>query len=358
MRAKVFAFLAVGIVASFFVLAPLAPIFAQNSAGVELQPTIFEEKADPGATLTKAFTLTNKSTSEQTYYLVAKDISGVSDTGVPIFADPGAEVTGYELSTWLSFTQEPITLKPQETRTVDLTIAVPGEATPGSHFGGIFVTVEPPRLRESGAGVGYEVGAIVTVRISGDVVESARIRQFSTDKFIYGSPEVKLLTRVENPGNVLIRPRGPLEITNMFGKRVGMMTVNDSQGGVFPGTTRPFETVWKGEGVAFGRYQAVIGLLYGEDGARNTVSATVSFWVLPVRIIVPVLAVISLLVLVVYLGVRLYVRRALEEVTTSSGRRVVARRRRDQGLSRLMVVAVTLLVATTLFLILLLFFFA
>ncbi len=331
---------------------------AEESAGVEIKPTIIEEKADRGVTLHKEFTLVNKSTIEQTYYLITRDITGVGENGAPIFSDAGAEVTGYELSTWLKMSTDPITLQPGAMVQVPVSIEVPTETSPGSHFGGIFVSVYPPKLRQNGAGVGYEVGAIVIVNLSGDVVESARIRQFSTDKLVYGSPTVKFLTRVENPGNTLIRPRGPLEITNMFGKRVGYLTINDNQSGVFPGTTRPFEATWEGDGIHFGRYQAVVGLAYGAKGARSTVSATASFWILPVKIIVPILGAFSLLLLTVYIGVKLYVRRALEGVSTTGGRRVVARGRRDRGLSRLMVVAVTLLLATALFLIGLLFFFA
>lgn len=331
---------------------------AQSAAGVELKPSTIEDKADPGTVLQKELSVTNKSNSTQTYYLIAKDISGVGDSGMPIFADPGAEVTGFELSTWLLYPIEPITLSPGTSIQVPVTITVPGDATPGSHFGGLFVSVEPPRLRESGAGVGYEVGAIVSIRISGDVIESARIREFSTDKLLYSSPDVKFLARIENPGNVLVRPRGPLSISNMFGKQVALLTVNDTLGGVFPGTTRPYEISWSGEGLGFGRYQAVLGLSYGEDDARGSISGTVSFWVLPTKVILPILGVLSLLILVIYLGVKLYIRRALDELSTTSGRRVVARRRKDSGLSRLMMVAVTLLVATTLFLIGLLVFFA
>ncbi len=328
------------------------------SAGVSIKPTTIERAADPGAVVEETITLTNISSTEQSYFLISKDISGVDDIGTPIFADPGAEITGFELSQWLSFSQEAITLKPNESAQVSLKITVPADASPGSHFGGLFASVQPPRLRTVGAGVGYEVGSIISIRISGDVVESARIREFSTGKLVYGSPNVDFLARIENPGNVLIRPRGPLEINNMFGKRVGFIVVNDNLAGVFPGTTRPFKVNWEDEGLGFGRYQAVVGLIYGESGRQSTVSATVSFWILPVKVIVPVLGVLSLLILVVYMGIKLYVKNALRELSTTQGRRVVARRRRDAGISRLMVVAVTLLIAVTLFLLGLLLVFA
>lgn len=353
MRSRVLLFFVLGL---FFVF--LTPVYAQKTAGIELKPSTIEEGADPGQVLDRTISLTNLSDSEQTYYLVSKDISGVENEGTPIFADAGAEVTGFELSTWISYATESIKLAPKASVDVPIKITVPKNASPGSHFGGIFVTVQSPKLRESGAGIAYEVGSLISIRIAGDVLESARIREFSTEKLLNSSADVKFLARVENPGNVLIRPRGLLEINNMFGKRVGFLPVNDSRAGVFPGTTRPFQVTWHDEGLAFGRYQAILGLVYGETGRQSTVSATVSFWVLPIKILIPVFGILSLVILVVYLGVKLYIRRTLDQLSTSQGRRTTVKRRKDTGISRLMVVAVTLLVTTILFLVALLLLFA
>ena len=338
-------------------LGSISSVYAQSAAGVELKPSTIERSANPGQVISETLSLTNFSDTEQTYYLLTKDVSGVGDEGVPVFADAGAEVTGYELSTWINYSPEPIVLKPRSSKDIPVKISVPASATPGSHFGGIFVTVQPPKLRQNGAGVAYQVGALVSIRIAGDAIESARIREFSTEKLVYGSVDVKFLARVENPGNVLLRPHGPLEINNMFGKRVGFLTVNDSKAGVFPGNTRAFNITWQSDNLAFGRYQAILGLLYGEQGRQSTVSATVSFWVLPMKVILPVIGVLSLAILVVYLGIKVYIRRTLDELTTTKGRRTV-RQRKDSGISRLVVVAATLLMVTVVFLIGILVFFA
>jgi hypothetical protein len=328
-----------------------------QAVGVQILPAIIEEPADPGAVLQKTFAVRNVSQVEQTFYLVRRDIAGVRDDATPIFAEEGMEPTGYELSSWVSVTEEPLTIAPGAVIEVPVTITVPANATPGSHFGGIFTSVEPPRLRQTGAAVGYEVGSIISIRVRGDVIETARIRSFSTDKLVYGLPDVTFTTRVENPGSVLIRPRGPLEIFNMFGKRVDIMTVNDSKGGVFPGTTRAYETTWKTDELAIGRYQGVVSLIYGEEGRETTVSATVSFWVLPAHIILPIVGILTFLVAAVYFGVRLHIRRTLD---TYQGRgvRTVYRNRRDAGITRLTMVAIGMLAAVTIFLIGLLIVFA
>jgi hypothetical protein len=325
--------------------------------GVQILPAFIEDAAGPGSELSAEMTVRNLSQIEQTFYLAKKDIAGVRDDATPIFAEEGMEQTGFEISSWITISEEPIILAPGASVKVPFSITVPQDATPGSHFGGVFVTSEPPRLRETGAAVGYEVGSIVSIRIRGDVVENARIRSFATDKSIYNGSTVTFTTRVENSGNVLIRPRGPLEIQNMFGKRVGVVTVNDAKGGVFPRTTRAYDTTWQSEDLLIGRYEAVVSLIYGEEGNETTVSAVVSFWVLPFRIIAPILGILAFISLAVYFGVRAHIKKTLRAYEAQGGR-VRYRRRRDAGVTKLTMVALGLLLAVTLFLVILLVIFA
>lgn len=330
--------------------------FAQTTSGIGLKPSLIEEGADPGDVLEKSISLTNLSDSEQTYYLFTRDISTVLDGGTPVYADPGAEKTGYELTQWLTLGQDEITLAPGQEVDVPVTISIPDSATPGSHFGGIFVSVQPPRFRQIGASVGYEVANIISIRISGDVTEGAQIRSFRTDNLVYSQTKVAFTADVENKGNVLIRPYGQIEVYNMFGKEVATIPVNESQGGVFPFTQREFMVTWEDDGVGFGRYQAVIAMIYGETGHHSTISSTVSFWILPMNIITPALIILAVLLLVSYLLVRMYIQRTI--ATMSGGRRLVRRTRRSRGTSTLLLVAIVMLVVTALFLIILLALFA
>jgi hypothetical protein len=142
----------------------------------------------------------------------------------------------------------------------------------------------------------------------------------------------------------------------MFGKRVDIITVNDPKGGVFPGTTRAYETIWKSDDLAIGRYQGVVSLIYGEEGRETTVSGTVSFWVLPANIILPVIGILTFIALAIYFGVRLHIKRTLDQYQGRSSRTVY--RRRDSGVTRLTMVALGMLAVVTLFLIALLVVFA
>lgn len=328
---------------------------AQGS-GVSITPAMIEETLDPGFEKQYSLTVENLNATDQTFYLFTRNISGVENGGMPVFAKDNNERTGYELSDWISLEYGEITVPSGEKQTFYFTLKVPGNASPGSHFGGVFVSVDPPKIESSGAAVGYQVASIMSIRVSGEAIEQASIRQFSTSKFLYGSQNVEFNVRIENTGNVLVRPSGPLEIYNMLGDQVGTMLFNESLSGVFPYDTRSFSNiVWKGDSIGFGRYEAILSPVYGDFGAKKTMSSTVSFWILPMNIISPALGVIALIFIVTLTFVRLYIRRSLAQL--NSGRRMVRRRRRNGSSATLLVLVVTLTVIA-LFLIVLLALFA
>lgn len=342
-------------VSSFFF--PSSSLHAQVSAGLTVVPSSIERAADPGTEIREILKITNEGTDEKEYFIYKKNIKGVEGGGVPIFADDEAEKTGYELSEWVEIPTEPIRVPAQSSYDLPLLIKVPSSATPGSHFGGVFVSAEPPKLRTLGAGVGYEVATIISIRISGDIIDTARIRSFATDKLLYTSKNVNFETKVENQGNILIRPRGPLTITSMFSSKPEVFTMNDTQAGVFPGTTREFSYEWRGEGLGFGRYEAVLALVYdGKDG-QTTIDATTVFWVFPGKIMAMVLGGFLLIFGLGYLFTRYYINQAI--MRAAGGRRIVPQRYRKQvGISRFAFVFSVILGFFALFLIALLIFFA
>jgi len=348
-RLSIFVFL-------FALLSLPTVLFAQGS-GIKIIPAVIEEGADPGGVFTREVKITNVGDEEKEYYVYKRDIVGVEEGGVPVFAEEGSERTGYEITEWLSFQTEPITLKPGETITFPITITVPSDATPGSHFGGIFVSQEPPKLREIGAGVGYEVATVISIRISGAVVDDARIRSFSSDKLFYSTKNVAFTAKVENQGNILIRPRGPLEIRSMFGGDPIRMTINESLAGVFPGTVREFTFSWEDEGLGFGRYEAILALSYDADGGQKTIDASLYFWVFPTNVLLPIALGFIAFILIGYFLTRYYINQAI--VRAQGARRIVSTRsRRNAGISRLTFVFVSLMGALVLFLLVLLILFA
>lgn len=333
-----------------------------GTSGLRIQPSTIEERIDPGETYNGVLRATNLAPELKQFYIIRRDIEGINQEGTPIFSDPNQEKSGFELTSWITVPDGPIGIAGNETREIPFSITVPKDASPGSHFGGIFLSLEPVKPETIGTGVGFQVGTVVVLRISGDIVEDARIREFVTDKDIYSSPKVKFSTRVENPGNVLVRPRGPIDITDFFGRKVTTLKpliMNDPDAAVFPKSERTFEVQWEGDKLSFGRYEAVMSLVYGDE-ARRSVSSATSFWILPLNIILPVFAVLLALVLGIMVFVKLQVRRRLAQmgVQQSAGSPEPHIFPKSSPFSKLVFITIAMLLCTLIFLVLMFIFFA
>lgn len=327
-----------------------------QQAGIQIKPSIIEERVEPGQTYPFELHITNRGSASDTFYFTKRDIAGIGEDGHPILADNNQEKTGFEASTWITVGQESVTIPAGQERSVPITILVPSGATKGGYFASILVTTNPPQLQGVGATVAYGAATVVALRVggsAGDAVEEVDIREFRTDKALYGAPEVTFITKVANTGNTLIRPRGPLEITDMFGKKVALLTVNPDGAAVLPKGERTFETSWKGDGLFFGRYQVVMSLGYGDD-AKKTVSETLSFWVLPANILIPALVAAALLIAGLFLLTKMHIRRKLRGMNVSA----TSAGRSNGPVSRSALMTVVLLVCALMFFLVLFVFFA
>jgi hypothetical protein len=338
---------------------------AQGQVGVSISPATIEtdEPLNPGTSYDFEISVKNLNETEQIYYLSTKDIIDVLEGGTPVFAEPGREKTGMELADWITLPASEIRLGAGVSERIKFTIAVPGDATPCSHFGSIFISAEPPEMQQQGAAVGYDVANIISVRVAGECNDSANIRQFSTKRFFNGSKNVDFNARIENTGNMLVRPVGPVEIFNMLGKRVDTFNFNENESAVLPKMSektdsgvREFNFTWTGEGTGFGRYEAILSPVYGENGAKKTMSSTVTFWILPINIILPALAGLAFLLLITFIFVRLYIRRTLAHL--SHGQTRIVRKRKGKSMSATLLLIIVMLTVSALFMIILLALFA
>lgn len=336
----------------FLFFAPF--VFAEESAGVKISPTLIEEKVDPGEVKAYVVHIENTGATPLRLFALVRDIVGVGPDGRPIYAEASEEDT-YRLSSWVSFAEKDFNLRPGAGADMHVTVRVPANVEPGGHFGSIMVSQEGPKDIPQGSGVGFEVGAILSLQVKGDVHEETIMRAFFADKTIYGDPDAKFTVRIENLGNVVARPQGLIDITNMWGRKVVSIPVNENRSGVFPKSTREFIAGWRPEDVQFGRFQAVATFSVEGTQGNQTIWRETSFWVLPSNILYPMTGGLLGFVLLLWIILRLSVRRALRAHGVS-GRRIAAHRQ-VAGLSRLGAVVIALLLAVILGLAILFVFF-
>lgn len=353
---KIFRFSRIFLVLSLIVTTQ--SVFADNSSTMSVEPTMLEKNVAGGEVINEKITITNSDNLSHIYYLSIRDIKDVLDGGIPILLGEKEEKTGFELSSWVKLPATSIVVDKKSAKSIPVQITVPKVTTPGAHFGEIFISLSPPKvdIQGAGAGVGYELGSIISLRVAGKTIDEAQIREFRTDKLLYGEDKltVTFLASLANMGNTVIRPQGFINVTDMFGKKVKTLELNENRSAIIPGGRKAFDILWDDQAFAFGKYTAGLAFLYGEgEEGKKTLYSTTSFWVLPSSVVLYLLLAIFLIALCSYLFAKMYVKRQMR----SQGRGDGAALHRTR-ISRLTLLLSTALLFTLAFFMGLLLFFA
>lgn len=338
------------VILSFVVLVPMTAS-AQSHVSFKLSPTTIEDNIDPGTDRTYTLNVQNLGDAPAKLYPLARNITGIASDLHPIYSDQ-KDAEGNELASWITYKETQLDLNPGETKELHFSIHFPKSAQPGSHMAGIFISDKSSNDIKNGSAIGFEVGSILNFRVAGDIIEDTQIREFYSTKTIYNIADVGFTVKVENRGNVLSKPRGLIDITNMFGKKVVSLPVNDNAAGVFPKATREYKASWKPEDIQMGRFEAVVALAIEGVNGTQTISRVVQFWVLPMNILMPFFGGLLFIIILVYVLLRMYIRGQLQGTGTRQSRGAA---QATKGLSRLAAIVIALLIAVILGLMILFF---
>ncbi len=271
--------------------------FAQDTAtdtvALSVSPQVFEISADPGNSIDNSFKIVNGTDADLTMTATPKNFTPQGEEGGVTLTE---DDTAYSLASWTTVSPTTVVIPARGSQVFDFNITLPLGAEPGSHLGSIIVQTEAATLDESGVAVSQEIGPLILVSVSGDIVVGAEVASFTTDSFWEKGP-ILFETRVTNTGNVHFKPRGTIEIKNMFGKVVTTIDVQEKN--VLPDSTRLLVDEWAADGFTVGSFTADLTLVYGPDDTIITSSA--SFFVFPYKTIVPITLGV---ILVVWLVVR------------------------------------------------------
>ncbi len=310
--------------ALFCCFAIVPTVFAEE--GIKASPLRIEGLVEPGQTLVKFVKVTNVSNTPKIFYAYLMDFKARGESGEPLLIPAGSEEGPY-LSSWVDVPSQGIEFAPGEEKQVLLTFRVPEDAGPGGYYGAVIFGPKAPQVDpEEGAVLALtnHVGILALFHVLGDVDESARIREFATNKMFYGNPfRVSFLTRVESLGNVHIKPVGSIEIKNMLGRQVDILQVNSAGSNVLPGSTRRFENSWQ-DNLGFGRYTAFLVLSFGTPADQGgmgiqTVSSQTSFWIIPWKIVVPIFLGLIFLAALLALFLKVYKSKAIKKALQDAG---------------------------------------
>lgn len=233
------------------------------AARLSISPVTFELTANPGDVLVNKIRVFNPSGSTIAIKMEKEDFTAVGERG-EVRVQP-AESETFSLARWISINPETFTLGPNGQKFVDFIISVPENAEPGGKYGSVLATtagIISPEQEITGVAISQKIGSLVLLTVSGEVVESIEIEEFTAPSFSEYGP-VPFTIRFKNTGTVHVRPRGFVFITDWRGNKVA--NIEFPQQNVIPDSIRRVNTSWNSK-LLFGRYTAT---LVGSYGATN-----------------------------------------------------------------------------------------
>lgn len=295
-----------------FALASPASAQTTNSSGqaLEIAPPVLILSANPGQTVKTSLSLRNVSTGSLLVSSQLNDFTAQGEAGIPKLLLDQAAQTPYSIKDWISSLPE-LTMAAKQLKNLPVTITVPAGTSPGGYYGVVRFTATPPELKQTGVALSASLGALIFLRVNGNVTEKLSVASFSVnqngkDSSFFESAPINFSIRVQNTGNLFEQPTGIITITDMFGKNVANVNVNvrDPKYFVLSGSTRKFDNILDsqtiGDRILFGHYKASMKLTYGVN--NQVLTKSIEFWVIPYRLIgVIVVGLVVIIVTLIFL---------------------------------------------------------
>jgi len=285
--------------------------------GMQISPTLVELNATKGKTYNINLTITNVTAADLVYTTSADDFNAANETGSPhIILDSKLPPTA-SIITWLSTVPE-FTLPAHKSRLVTVQIVVPSDAEPGGHYGVLRFSGTAPEVKSTGVGLSASAGVLILIRVDGAISEKATLASFYTsstqkgkqNSFFENGP-ISFIVRIKNDGNIHVKPVGNVEVRDMFGGLVSNFSINKEKSNVLPKSIRRFDESKLNKPWMIGQYTANLTIGYGTTG--QAITNTITFWVIPYKIIIAVILVLVTLVFIFRRMIKVYNRRIIEK---------------------------------------------
>jgi len=311
-------------------------------SGVNLttSPLPISLSALPGSSVTTDLRIQNGNNQTQKIKVSLMKFSAYGESGKPALQD---RAPGDDYFDWVSFNPASFDAPSRQWTTVKMTINIPTTAAFGYYYAVVF---SPADQNPSGKGNRLLGSTAILVLLdvkSPNARRSAKVVNFSVDHKIYEFLPVDFSVRLHNDGNVHLLPAGSIYIKR-GSKQVAVLPFNSQHGNILPNSYRIYTSSWsdgfpvyttkqqagrvvldkndqpervlswdfsKLPHLKFGHYTANLLAAY-DNGSRDVpMEASLSFWVIPWRLIVLVILIPTVPALLVYLIMRRRLRKKL-----------------------------------------------
>lgn len=298
---------------------PLVPEKPPESGiNLTLSPTFLNLVTDPGVPVSSQLKIRNNSNVREYLKFTLATFGAEGDDGdTPVLK----EVTSQDqFPKWISFSEDQFIVDPNEQKTIRFTISPPKDAALGYYYALMVQRIKEavPGQRQTIVSGSPAFLVILEVR-DPNAKRELELIKFTTSQSVYEYPPVDFKITFKNTGNIHLVPSGDIFIDWGSSKDVGVIRSNEFRGNILPQTSRTYTASWTDGFIAripkrdkdgnlisnkngeieyetkwdfnkltklrIGRYTAHLVAVY-DNGTRDIpLEGTVSFWVIPWKII-------------------------------------------------------------------------
>lgn len=300
--------------------------FAQtnNSTNVlKISPVRSDIEVKPGETKVVPTTVTNLTKSSITVRAIQNDFVSGDERGTPaLILDANKFAPTHSLKRFMKPLSD-VVIPANQSKTVNVTIAVPKDAQAGGYFGAIRFAPTSP---ESGGQVNLSasVASLILLKVPGNITEKLHLTSFDVQQggasgaYFQSPNDLNVSFRFENKGNIQVGPIGKISLKE--GDKVVYETDfnnKDPRDVILPDGARRWDEALKQIG-SFGHYTVSATFTYGQK--NQTIEVSKSFWVVPQGVIFAAIGgTLALIALIV--GIWLFLRSYKRRILNSHGGR-------------------------------------
>lgn len=279
-----------------------------------------EVSVNPGETITKNISITNRVDEKVDFNLTVEDFVGSDDPSKSVVLLGEDKRSPYSLADLIEPEIDSFSLEFGERITIPVTIKIPEDAEPRGYYGAVLVANDPEEEIDPDTGepvvqgktrIISRVGSLFLVRVNGEVEESGQLQDFDLIEpvqSVYSSKPKGFEVTFKNDGTVHLVPYGEISVTNLLGKEVTRLPLDAYF--VLPESTRSRQVFWSNDFFGIGRYEATLSMYRGYGSTDDLEGMAVTFWILPWKILLGVfVAVVVLITLIYYVASRFELKR-------------------------------------------------
>lgn len=317
---------------------PAWTLSAQGSS-LTTSPISVDLTAKPGTSVSTTLQVMNNNPLPVNINLQTDTFRASGTTGQAQILVPGPSD---DFINWVTYSQNNFIAQPGIWNQVKMTISLPSYAALGYYFAVLF---KPSVVSHTGNHTTLLKGsnAILVLLNAESSNEHAKVTvtSFTSDKKIYEYLPATFSIKVYNNGNIYLPPHGNIFISSdsNFKTIIDSLNINAASGNVLAGTSRIYSVQWtdgfpvfvprtiagqtvqnkQGNPVEqlkwdfsqtnkfrFGKYYAKMVLVYNNGTQDVPITATVSFWIIPWKLILLfilfIACIVGLVILVIYLS--------------------------------------------------------